>query len=109
MRPIEFPEQTTVFAKNQPEYAPLPAWADGQEVITCWRPTLGERFRLLFGGNLWLRQLTFGHPLQPVALQASDPFDRSLRIGGITAAYKVEAPHTPEAGRDATTEAPANE
>lgn len=33
MTPIEFPEQTIVWAKNQPPYLPLPAYTDERE--TC--------------------------------------------------------------------------
>lgn len=37
MKPKEFKGQNIVFAKDQPEYQPLPAlrMPDG-EVITCW-------------------------------------------------------------------------
>lgn len=59
-----------VFAKDQPEYQPLPAVVvqfQGGEVavITRWRLSLRERLRVLFGGSLWLQQMTFGKPLQP--------------------------------------------
>lgn len=66
MTPIEFNEQTVVFAKDQPEYLPLPAHVDGQGIVTsCWRLGLRERLRLLFTGRLWLQQMAFGQPLQP--------------------------------------------
>ena len=67
MKPIEFPEQTIVFAKDQPEYLPLPAHktTDGQ-VTSCWQFTFKERLRVLFGAKLYWRQLTFNKPLQPV-------------------------------------------
>ena len=65
MTPVEFPEQNTTFAKDQPEYLPLPAFTDGTHVVSCWRLTWRERLRLLFGGRLWLMQMTFGGPLQP--------------------------------------------
>lgn len=55
-----------VFAKDQPEYLPLPAirCSDGQ-VITRWSLSWRERLRVLWTGSLWLRQLTFNEPLQP--------------------------------------------
>jgi hypothetical protein len=75
MNPIVFAEQTTILAEHQPEYRPLPVCvAEDGEVISCWRFTWRERFRLLFGGKLWLRQLTFGSPLQPQLPQVEDPF-----------------------------------
>lgn len=37
MTPIEFPEQTIVWAKNQPPYLPLPAFTNERETISCWR------------------------------------------------------------------------
>ena len=74
MRPIEFPEQTVVWAKNQPEYQPLPAYTDRRETITLWRLTWRERFWLLVIGQLWLRQCNFGQPLQPQLAQVENPF-----------------------------------
>jgi hypothetical protein len=67
MKPVEFPEHNTVFAKDQPEYLPLPAYRESANgmVTTCWELTWKERFAMLFGGKLWLQQLTFNKPLQP--------------------------------------------
>lgn len=68
MEPIEFPQQTAVFAKDQPEYLPLPAHRSGPPeyaVTTCWRLSLVERLKLLVTGRIWWSQLTFGGPLQP--------------------------------------------
>jgi hypothetical protein len=66
MKPTEFKEQNIVFAKNQPEYLPLPAFksTDGQ-VVSCWTLTFRERLRLLFTGRLWSCVSTFNHSLQP--------------------------------------------
>ena len=65
MIPVNFPQVTVVFAKDQPEYQPLPAHDNGRVVTTCWRLTWHERFTVLFRGNLWLQQMNFGQPLQP--------------------------------------------
>lgn len=75
MSPIEFPEQNTVFAKDQPEYLPLPAHVttDGQ-VITLWEMTPEEREYFLKTGRIYLRVLTFGQRLQPVSLSVNYPF-----------------------------------
>lgn len=76
MAPIEFPEQNVVFAKDQPEYLPLPAHVttDGQ-VTTCWEMTPEEREVFLKTGRIYLRVLTFGQPLQPLMLSVEYPFE----------------------------------
>lgn len=74
MTPIEFPEQTMVWAKDQPPYLPLPAFVNERETISLWSLTWAERFRLLWTGRLWLRQMNFGAPLQPQAPTTESPF-----------------------------------
>lgn len=71
MTPKKFKESNIVFAENQEEYEPLPAFKNNSvegEVITCWNLTLRERFKLLFTGELWLMLLTFNQPLTPTYL-----------------------------------------
>ena len=75
MNPLPFPEQTAVLAKDQDEYEQLPVFASDEEMISCWRFTWWERLRVLFGGKMWLRQMTFGHRLQPQLPQIEHPFD----------------------------------
>jgi len=68
MTPKQFKEVNVTFAKNQPEYQPLPAFRNDSpqgEVITCWNLTFRERLRILFKGELWLSMLTFNKPLTP--------------------------------------------
>lgn len=66
MKPIEFPGFNTTFAKDQPEYQPLPAYVGPNgEVVSCWELTMRERIQVLETGRLYLTQLTFGQPLQP--------------------------------------------
>ena len=74
MKPIEFPEQTMVWAKDQPPYLPLPAYNDDRETISLWALTWRERIRALFTGRLWLRQLNLGNPIQPQAPSLQSPF-----------------------------------
>lgn len=77
MKLIEFPEQNVVYAKDQPEYNPLPAvkWNDNCGTITCcWKLTLLERLKVLFTGKLWHDILTFNQPLQPQRLNTSKTF-----------------------------------
>ena len=75
MTPIEFDGFNTTFAKDQPQYLPLPAHVSNYDgkVTTCWRLTIGERLKLLLTGRMWLQQLAFGHPLQPQRPSADRP------------------------------------
>lgn len=65
--------QVVVFAKNQPEYNPLPAlvFPDGR-ICTEWAFTEDERALIARGENLRLWVWSFNRPLQPVALQITD-------------------------------------
>jgi len=71
MKPIEFKEQNAIFAKNQPQYRPLPALklnnGDG-DVISCWKLTVPERLKVLFTGKIWVGEKTFNEPLTPILL-----------------------------------------
>lgn len=73
-KPVEFPEQTIVWAKDQPPYRPLPAYTDERETISLWALTWRERFRVLFTGKVWLRQMNFGGALQPQLIEFESPF-----------------------------------
>jgi hypothetical protein len=68
MKPIEFKEQNVVFAKDQKEYIPLPAFKNDSpqgEVVSCWKLSFVERLRLLLTGKLWVCLLSFNNPLTP--------------------------------------------
>lgn len=70
-----------VYAKDQPEYIPLPAWrGEDGKVVTRWKLTWRERLRVLMSGNLWLTILTFNRPLQPVMLHAECPISGSALL-----------------------------
>lgn len=58
-----------VYAKDQPQYLPLPAlrWPDGL-VVSRWHPSWKERLLLILGGDVYLGLLTFNNPLQPIML-----------------------------------------
>jgi len=73
MIPIQFPEQTTIVAKDQSEYMPLPAFIDNGpqgEVISCWQMTWKERLQILFTGKIWLSLWCFHKPITPSRLSA---------------------------------------
>ena len=92
MTPHRFPEANVVFGEGQPEYQPLPAVVGlfNGEVITCWRPSLWERVKLLWTGRVWVHQLTFGGRLQPLIVSAHklfvmDPEGRICEVNGAIA------------------------
>jgi len=61
-----------VFAKDQPQYIPLPAlkFQDGL-VVTRWSLSLWERIQVLLGGSVYVGLLTYNHPLQPMKMSTS--------------------------------------
>lgn len=68
MKPIEFKEQNVVFAKDQPEYRPLPAFKNDSpqgEVISCYKLSFLERLQVLITGKLWVSLMSFNKPLTP--------------------------------------------
>lgn len=69
MKPVRFMEQNVTFAKDQPEYLPLPAFRGSEKegyVTSCWEFSFWERLKLLIRGRLWLQITTFNHSLQPI-------------------------------------------
>lgn len=74
MKPIEFPEQTIIIAKDQPEYMSLPAHVSSAGIVTSlWNLTWRERFVLLLTGKLWVHQWAFFSPLQPQSFSVDRP------------------------------------
>lgn len=68
-----------VYAKDQPEYLPLPAHRTEDGCVTTrWKLTWQERLRVLFMGNIYLQLLTFNTPLQPVMLSTTVPEELRL-------------------------------
>lgn len=78
MKAIEFEEQNVVFAKDQPQYKPLPAFRTEEGiVVTCWEPTEEEILKLIETRKIYLSQMTFNDPLQPIlmAIEKSEIFE----------------------------------
>jgi hypothetical protein len=89
MQPTAFKDQNVVYAKDQPEYLPLPAWQQEKDpkgtVVCCWKATFIERLRILFTGRLYLSLrilftgrlslslLSFNKPLTPNRIYAEKP------------------------------------
>lgn len=72
----KFDECNVVYAKDQKEYKPLPAFkSEDGEIVTCWKLSLKERFKILLSGRMWLNVLTFNKPLQPLLISIRKPFE----------------------------------
>lgn len=69
MDPIEFEGHNVVYAKDQPEYFPLPAHKSPEgKVTTVWKLTDEEIKEINKTGKLRLEILTFNAPLQPLQI-----------------------------------------
>jgi hypothetical protein len=67
MKPIKKDWCNVIYAENQPEYTPLPAFKSATgEITTCWKLSWKERIKALFIGEMQLKVLTFNQPLQPL-------------------------------------------
>jgi hypothetical protein len=85
MKPVSFPESNAVLAKDQPEYTPLPVRRlDDGTTTSKWQLELAdlERLGLSYDEHscgqlpcIFVTQLTFGAPLQPLAVSTELPPD----------------------------------
>lgn len=74
MKPVEFKHQNVVFAKDQPEYKPLPALkidSPQGEIISCWKMSFIERLKALFTGRIWVSLSSYNKPLTPSYLSVN--------------------------------------
>ena len=87
MRPIHFPQQNVILAKDQPEYAALPAFRglipyhqlpgghNVEEVIAAYRLTEHELETICKSKVVWVRQtVAVRGSLQPQLIQVENPF-----------------------------------
>ena len=79
MKPIDFRQSTKVLQKpatmTDRECASLHVWSDGRQCVSCWKPTLGERLRVAFGGKVWLG-VASGGTQPPVFVSGKNVFNR---------------------------------
>jgi hypothetical protein len=78
MNPVEFPESNVTFAKNQPQYRPIPAHRYQRDpqgrIVICWQLDPAELAAVNANeGRFWQVVCTFGNPLQPQLLTADKP------------------------------------
>lgn len=68
------PLPEVVYAKNQPEYIPLPVVKERSGIVTSrWKLTWKERFRALIRGHIYLQIHTFNSALQPTRMSVDPP------------------------------------
>lgn len=75
MEIIKFKECNCTYAKDQPEYLPLPAHKTNDGIVTsCWKLSWLDKLIILFSGRVWLRLMTFNNPVQPQLMSVKNPF-----------------------------------
>jgi hypothetical protein len=82
----EFVPAEVVYAKDQPEYNPLPSLRNPAGIVMSrWKLTDEEREAVLHGADILLSVWTFNKPLQPLALEViaceRDMLDVAARMG----------------------------
>jgi hypothetical protein len=78
MIPVKFPESNATLASTQDEYEPLPVYVFpglDRRMAFCCRLSDAEVDQIVATRTLWLQQLTFGNPFQPILLSVEKPDD----------------------------------
>lgn len=78
MIPVQFPEANAVLARDQDQYEPMAIYRFGDaesRVAMCFRLSPAELEEIAHTKTLWVQQLTFGRPFQPIALSTQRPDD----------------------------------
>ena len=77
MTPINFKEGNKTLYRPQSmsddECGQLLVYTDTRKCISCWKPSVGERVKILFGGKVWLGVLS-GSTQPPLFVTADCPF-----------------------------------
>lgn len=73
MKAINFPEQNIALAKDQDEYNTLPIFWNTKEASATFAFQLDEAelAEIQKTGVIWLKQLTFGRPFQPISISVN--------------------------------------
>lgn len=58
MKPVEFPEANRKLKGHGAPMGDLLVWSDGEQCVSCWRPSWRERLSILFFGRVWLALLS---------------------------------------------------
>lgn len=71
MKPVKTNHTNVTFAENQPEYQPLPVHKLNDGTVTsCWEFEGDELETIARNNCIYIQQLTFNEPLQPILLMA---------------------------------------
>jgi hypothetical protein len=82
MEIIKFEGCNVTYAKDQPEYLPLPAYRNiSGDVTSCWKMNFKERLKALFTGKVYFTLLTFNNPIQPQIASIDKPVKDIELIG----------------------------
>ena len=74
MYPFKFKNYNIEFAKNQPEYLPLPAHrTENGDITVCFKFSFDEIIKFIKTEKLYLQILTFNNPLQPIKMSVEKP------------------------------------
>ena len=66
----ECAHKETVYAKDQPEYKPLPTIRNSKGmVLSRWKMSDAEREAVVAGADVFLTCWTFNQPLQPIYME----------------------------------------
>jgi len=78
MKPVQFEGSNVTFAKDQPEYLPLPSHLSSDGVVTsCWELSEEDLMEVIRTKRIYFQQHTFCEPLQPQLPSAFLPQLRS--------------------------------
>ena len=72
MKPIYF-RQATNLSKGNATSLPLHYWTDQKQCVSCWKPTIKERFSILFNGEIWLG-VKSGNTQPPIFISSEQVF-----------------------------------
>lgn len=96
MKAIEFPQQTDILAKDQPQYQPLPVyverepvdWIDDDgiehttmvpmEMTCCFELEPDELAQVIATGKLYYTQCVMGKQFQPIRMSVVNPFGQTV-------------------------------
>jgi hypothetical protein len=81
MKPVSpvvtgYEQHETLYAKDQPEYQPLPALVtEGGQVLSRWELSDDEMAIVIQTRSIYLLMATFNQPLTPVMLAVENPLN----------------------------------
>lgn len=75
MKPKYFEQATKELQRpacmTDEECGSLPVYTDGKQCVSCWKPSIRERVRILLGRPVWLGVIS-GRTMPPVFIEAGE-------------------------------------